>query len=57
MMPMLRARQDLAMQPEFLAWEDIVAGQLEAVEDRSMPPIALNIVTPPGGHRLVRIAL
>jgi DNA-binding transcriptional LysR family regulator len=50
--PMLLAGSGLAVQPEFLASEDLAAGRLEiAMSDWSMPPIALNIVTPPGNFR------
>jgi DNA-binding transcriptional LysR family regulator len=57
MLPTLRAGLGLAVQPEFLVWDDVVAGRLEvAMADWSMPPIALNIVTPPAGHRPARIA-
>ena len=55
--PMLLAGLGLAVQPEFLVADDILAGRLEAVmKDWSMPPIALNIVTSPSSHRPARVA-
>jgi DNA-binding transcriptional LysR family regulator len=55
--PMLLAGQGIAVQPEFLVWEDLAAGRLDVVmSDWSMPPIALNIVRPPGSHRPARVA-
>jgi DNA-binding transcriptional LysR family regulator len=46
----------LAIQPDFITWGDLAAGRLEAVMTAwSLPPIALNIVTPPGGLRPPRV--
>jgi DNA-binding transcriptional LysR family regulator len=41
----------LALQPDFIVYEDIAAGKLEsALDDWSAPPVSLNIVTPPGAQ-------
>ena len=56
--PALRAGLGLAVQPDFMTWEDLEAGRLERVmADWSLPPIALHLVTPPGEPRPARVTI
>jgi len=58
LMPSLRADLGIAVQPEFVVWRDLQEGSLEEVMmDWSAPPIALNIVTPPGGPRPSKVTV
>ena len=54
--PALLAGLGLALQPEFLVWEDIQAGRLQTVmDDWQVEPIVLHILTPPGRRRPARV--
>jgi DNA-binding transcriptional LysR family regulator len=58
LMPSLRAGLGIAIQPEFVVWRDLLESRLEAgMTEWSAPPIALNIVTPPGGLRAPKVAV
>lgn len=54
--PALRAGMGLALQPEFLAWQDLQSGAIEtAMDDWQVPSIALHIVSPPGRAKPARV--
>jgi DNA-binding transcriptional LysR family regulator len=46
----------IAVQPDFLVWRDIADGRLEPLlQDWSLPPIALHLVTPASAPRPTRV--
>lgn len=56
LVPALRAGLGLALQPEFLAWEDLQSGLIEtAMDDWQVQSIAMHIVSPPGRAKPARV--
>jgi DNA-binding transcriptional LysR family regulator len=52
----LEAGIGIALQQDFLVWDAIRAGRLiTALGDWAAPPLALNLITPSGGPRAIRI--
>ena len=48
----------IALQPDFLVWEAIQQKRLVAVlRNWSAPPLAINLVTPAGGPRALRVSM
>jgi DNA-binding transcriptional LysR family regulator len=55
--PALRAGMGIALQPEFVVWDDLRAGRVVPVlEDWAPPEIVVNIVLPPGRARAASVA-
>jgi DNA-binding transcriptional LysR family regulator len=54
----LEAGIGIALQPDFLTWDAVQDGRLVTVlDDWSAPPLTLNLLTPSGGPRAIRIAV
>ena len=54
--PALTAGQGLALQPEFLVWRELCAGQLEiAMPEWSVTPLRMQLVMPPSPLRPLRV--
>ncbi|HEY0283279.1 MAG TPA: LysR family transcriptional regulator [Rhizomicrobium sp.] len=56
--PALLAGLGVALQPDFVVWQALASGKLERVlRDWSAPPLNVNVLTPAGGPRALRVTV